>query len=360
MQKEEYSSAQAQLDKLLRVVPELSPADKAYTYHMQALLYLYQQDYSSARKSFLQSYQVQHDGQTGLNNKTRLQVVEMLASLALHDEDYHQAIMFSQEYLKMAQQPSKSGYLILASAWYQLADYRKAIKPLKQVINLFGPDRSVYSTLFAAYYELKQLPEATLIVEDMVRNWPEKAEYWLQLAYIYLEQDKAMKSLEIMQLGLIQGFITRQGDLMQYVYALYDKKLPNKAAAVLSSAMEKSIVETNYKNFALLAALYVEAKEDDKAINTYKKAARLAPDGKEDLLIAHIYYDQENYQESIRYAREALTKGINERGNVHMLMAASYNELADISAAREQLLQAVNYKETKTAARRWLKSIGNS
>lgn len=360
LQQEDYSGAQSELEKLLRNVSELSPADKAYTYHMQALLYLYQQHYSSARKYFLLSYQVQDIGQPGLNDKTRLQVVEMLANLALHDEDYQQAIKFSQEYLQMAPQPSKSGYLILASAWYQLADYRKAIKPLKQVIKLFEPDRSVYSTLFAVYYQLKQLPEATSIVEQMIRIWPDKAEYWLQLASLYLEQDKVMKSLEVMQLSLIQGFITKQNDLMQYVYALYDKKLPNKAATVLSSAMEKSIVDVNHKNYALLAALYVEAKEDSNALLSYKNAARLATDGKEDLFIAQIYYEQENYQQSINYAREALAKGIKERGNVHMLMAASYHELADIAAAREQLMQAVNYEETKLTARKWLLSIGDS
>lgn len=360
LHKEEFSKAQTQLDKLLRDFSKLSLADKAYTYHMQALLYLYQQNYSSARKYFLQSYQTQDNGQPGLNNKTRLQVALMLANLALQDEDYLLAIQFSQEYLQMTQQPSKSGYLILASAYYQLADYQKAIKPLKQLIDLFEPDRSVYSTLFAVYYQLKQLPEATLIVEQMIRYWPEKAEYWLQLASIYLEQDKVMKSLEVMQLSLTQDFIISKNDYMQYVYALYEKNLPNKAATILSAAMDQSMVKANHKNYALLAALYVEAKEENNALLSYKKAAKLAPDGKEDLLIAQIYYDQENYQQSIKYASTALTKGIKKRGHVHMLIAASYYGLADITAAREQLNKAVNYKETKKTARQWLLSIGDS
>jgi len=358
--KEEFSKAQAQLDELLRVSSKLSLADKAYTYHMQALIYLNQQHYASARKYFLQSYQTQDDGQPGLNNKTRLEVVQMLAYLALQDEDYLQSIKFSHEYLQMTQQPSKSGYLILASAYYQIADYKKAIKPLKQLIKSFEPDRSVYSTLFAVYYQLEQLPEATLIVEEMIRHWPEKAEYWLQLASIYLEQDKVMKSLEVMQLSLIQGFIIRQNDFMQYVYALYDKNLPNKAATILVAAMDQSIVKANHKNYALLAALYVEAKEENNALLSYKKAARLAANGKEDLFIAQIYYDQESYQQSIKYATAALTKGIKKPGNVHMLMAACYHELADIAAAREQLNKAANYKETKTTARQWLLSIGGS
>ena len=107
MYKEEFSKAQTQLDELLRVSSKLSLADKAYTYHMQALIYLNQTHYASARKYFLQSYQTQDDGQPGLNNKTRLEVVLMLANLALQDEDYQQAIKFSQEYLQMTQQRSE-------------------------------------------------------------------------------------------------------------------------------------------------------------------------------------------------------------------------------------------------------------
>ncbi len=365
LHKEEFSKAQSQLDRLLRGHSKLSLSDQAYTHHMQALIYLYQQQYSSARKYFLLSYQRQHDGQYGLNDKTRLQVVKMLANLALHEEDYTQAIKFSQQYLQMAidlpdTEPSKSGYLILASAYYQLGDYVKAIKPLKQVIKLFEPDRSAYSTLFAVYYQLKKLPDATLIIEKMIRLWPGKTEYWLQLASIYLEQNLYAKSLEIMQLAFTQGFLIRQNEFMQYVYALYDQSLPNKAAAILSAAMEKSIVKANHKNNALLASLLLEAKEDKKALASYKKAAELATDGKEDLFIAQIYYDMERYQQSIKYASVALEKGINKPGNVHMLIAASYHELADTAGARKHLKKAVDYKETKKTARQWLLSTGDS
>jgi tetratricopeptide (TPR) repeat protein len=360
LHKEAFSEAQAQLDKIFRDLSKLSVADKAYTYHMQAQVYFYQQRYSSARQYFLKSYQEKDNGQPGLNDKTRLQVVEMLANLALQDEDYPQAIKFAQEYLQMAEKPSKTGYLILASAYYQTADYKKTIKPLKQVIELFKPDRSVYSTLFAVYYQLNRLPEATAVVEKMIRYWPEKAEYWLQLASLYLEQDKFMESLEVMQLSSIKGFIDQQDEFMQYVYALYEKKLPIKAATMLSAAMDQSIVEENYENYALLAALYVEAKEENKALFNYKKAAELAPDGKDDLLIAQIYYEQENYQQSIKYAKEAIARGVKKRGNAHMLIAACYHALADVDAAREQLNKAVNYKESKIAARQWLESLGGS
>ena len=358
--KDEFSKAQAELDKIFRDFSKLSVADKAYTYHMQALVSLYQQRYASARTNFMKSYLEKDEGQPGLNDKTRLQVVEMLANLALQDEDYPKAIKFAQEYLQMAEKPSKTGYLILASAYYQTAEYNKAIKPLKRVVELFKPDRSVYSTLFAVYYHLERLTEATAVVEEMIRYWPEKGEYWLQLASLYLEQDRYMESLEVMQLSSIQGFISHQDEFMQYVYALYEKNLPNKAAIMLSTAMDQSIVEVNHENYALLAALYVEAKEEKKALVNYKKSAELALDGNEDLLVAQIYFDQEKYQKSIKYARDALAKGIKKRGNAHMLIAACYQELDDIAAAREQLNKAVNYEETKAAAGQWLQSIGGS
>lgn len=365
LHKNEFSKAQVKLDKLLKRFTKLSRVDQAYTHHMQASIYLHQQQYSAARKYFLLSYNNHDDQKPGLNDKTRLQVVEMLANLAMHEADYLQAIKFSKEYLQQAQvlskqPPSKTGYLILASAYYQLDDYASAITPLKQVIKQFAPDRSAYSTLFAVYYQLKQLPEATSIVEKMIRLWPDKAEYWLQLASIYLEQDMVAKSLEIMQLAFTQGFLIRPNELYQYIYALYDKNLPHKAASLLATALEKSIINENNKNFRLLATLYVQAKEDKKALASYKKAAQLSTDGKEDLIIAQIYYGHDGYQQSIKHARSALKKGVKLPGNVHMLMAAAYHELADIPATRAHLSKAVKYKETKQTASQWLLSIGDT
>ncbi len=360
LHKDKFSQAQTQLDKLKTRLAKLSPADQAYTLHMQALIYLYKQQYSQANKYFLRSYQ-----QSGLSETTRLQVVEMLANLAMHDENYSQAIKFGKEYLQVVEklsnkEPSKTGYLILASAYYQLEKYDLAVPYLKQVVKLFAPDRSAYSTLFAVYYQLNRLPEATKIVEKMIRFWPDKAEYWLQLASIYLEQEKYAKSLEIMQLSFTQGFLIQQNELLQYVYALYEKKLPHKAANLLSTALKKTIIKENHKHYSLLATLYVSAKEDEKALVSYKKASELSSNGKEDLYISQIYFDQENYEQSIQYAKKALGKGIKKPGNAHMLIAAAYHELADLAATKIHLKKAVGYSETKITANQWLLSIGDS
>lgn len=358
LQKEEFSRAQIQVDKLKTRITSLSPADQAYTRHMQALIFLYQQQYSQAQKYFLSSYQ-----QPGLNNKTKLQVVEILASLAMHEGNYQHAIKFSEEYLRMVTdlenvKPSKTIYLTLASANYQLGDYVHSIAPLKQVIRMFKPDRSAYSTLFAAYYQLKQLPEATEIVEKMIRLWPEKGEYWLQLASIYLERDMVAKSLEIMQLSFSQGFLIRQNELLQYIYALYEKNLPNKAANLLELAMKKSIVTKNQEKYSLLATLYAHAKEDKNALLSYKKASELSATGIQDLYIAQIYFDQESYEKSIKHTKKALDKGIKKPGNAYMLIAAAYYELTDVAATKVHLHKAVNYKETERTAHKWLQSIG--
>ncbi len=360
LHKEKYNKAQTHIDKLKARLAKLSPADKAYTHHMQALIYLYQQQYSQAQKYFLISYQ-----QPGLNDATKLQVVEMLANLAMHDEDYNQAIKFAKIYLQMAKdsatiEPSKTGYLILASAYYQLEKYALAVPPLKQAIKLFAPDKSAYSTLFAVYYQLNRLPEATEIVEKMIRLWPDKAEYWRQLASIYLEQGKYAKSLEIMQLSFSQGFLIRENELLQYVYALYEKNLPKKAANILSTALQKNIIKESLKIHSLLATLYITAKEDEKALSSYKTASKFSSSGKEDLYIAQIYFDQDNYKASIKYAKKALHKGVEKSGNAHLLIAVAYHELTDLASTKIHLKKAVGFSDTKITASQWLLSIGDS
>lgn len=352
LSEQQFTEAQDQLNKMMADVSDLSNTDQAYTYHMQALLYLHQEQYSQAKQYFLNSYQ-----QQALTAKTRIQVLEMLANLAMHEENYRQAIRFSKEYLSASDNPTKSGYLILASAYYQIQEYANAIDPLKQVIARFKPDRSAYSTLFAVYYELKKLAEATSLVEKMIRIWPEKSEYWLQLASIYLEQDKLEKSLEIMQLAYTQNFLIRENDLLHFVYILYEKNLPNKAVQVLDEALQKLKVKPGYKSYQLLAQLYMEAREEYKSLKAYLKTSELSETGREYLYVAQIYYDQEDYPKTIQHAKKALEKGIKLPGNAYMLIAAAYQEMSRPKEAKANLTKAVEYKETMVSASQWLKNL---
>lgn len=353
MSEEKFADAQQSLNDIIDDVEDLSAVDQAYSFHMQALIFLYQEQYRLARQHFFKSYRLQQS----LNEKTRIQVIEILANLAMHEEDYEEAIRFSLEYLAVVETPSKPVYLTLASAYYQTNQFRKAISPLQQVIAHFEPDRAAYSTLFAVYYELRQLGDAIVVLEKMIRYWPDKPDYWLQLASLYLEQEQYDKSLEIMQLAYSQRFLLSENELLQYVYVLYEKDLPHKAAMILQQAINQVAIKPTYKSYELLAHLNMEACEEDDAISAYLKTAEMSDSGKEDLYLAQLYFDREQYHNAVSHAQKALDKGVRLPGNAYMLMAAAYQESDSQQETIINLKRAVNFNETRETARQWLNSI---
>jgi tetratricopeptide (TPR) repeat protein len=351
MAQQEYREAQERLDSMLKNLPQ-SATDQAYLYHTQGTLYLSQERYREAEEYFLKSHEL-----NALNDKTTSAVVETLANLAMHFGDYRKAVMYLQEHLGFAETPTKQVHLTLGTAYYQLKEYRNAIRVLKNAMSGFEPDRSVHLLLFSSYYELNQLSNAAAILERVITLWPEETQYWLQLASIYLEQKRTDKSLEILQLAYTQGVLFKERELLQYVHALYEKGLPYKAAVVLSDAMARSQVTTNYKSTALLAGLYVDAREDEAALEAFQTASDYAADGKESLYIAQIYFDKESYRQAIKYTHDALDKGIKRPGRAYLLLASAHQKLGETGEVEANLQRASKYKESRQTALEWLQGL---
>jgi tetratricopeptide (TPR) repeat protein len=131
----------------------------------------------------------------------------------------------------------------------------------------------------------------------------------------------------------------------------YEKGLPYKASVMLSKGLDNGSLE---KNLSLLATLYVEAREDDSALQAFKTASNFSSDGKEDLYIAQLFYDKERFKDAIEHAKTALNKGVKNPGSAYMLMASSHMEMGQEKLAKTNLEKASKYQATKKAALRWL------
>jgi tetratricopeptide (TPR) repeat protein len=355
MAENQLQQAAKKLDKILAKMPGRK-ADCAYIHFTCARLHLQQKNYPQAKSHFLSAYELD-----SFPENTQLQVLQNIAGLCMQEEDYKAAVTYYRAYLSSCSAPDKGAYLGLGTAYFQLKDYTAAIEVLTTAVTRFEPEPSPYLMLFSSHYELKQLPKATHILEKMVRLWPAKSQYWIQLAGIYIEQEAYDKSVEIMQAALTKGFLTKASELKQYVYALYEKQLPFKAATVLEQAITDHIVEENQKNYELLATLYQEAKERLKAVVALKKASNHTPNGKNDLCIAQLYFEMDDaHDQVIEYGRRAIEKGVQKMGRVHMLVAVSYSELGQLENARHHLNEAGGFQETLKASSQWLKYLAES
>jgi tetratricopeptide (TPR) repeat protein len=344
--------AREKLDALLADMPPRE-VDCAYIHYTGAMLCLQKEDYHQAKAHLSSAYEL-----NCFPEKTRLLVLRNLAGLCMQEEDYEGAVTYYRAYRSHAMAPNEEVHIGLGTAYFYLKDYAAAIEVLTAAIRQFDPRPPAYLMLFSAYHELEQYSRAAEIMETMIRLWPEEPQYWLQLAGIYIEQESLDKALEILQSAWTRGYLAKESDLLQFVYLLYEKNLPFKAATVLEQAVSSKAIDENLKHYELLATFFREAKERPRAIEALKKATAFSADGRIDLFIAQLYHELENgYAEVVEYGERAIRKGVEHKGRAHMLVAVSCSELGRVEEAKRHLQAASRYKETQKDSMAWLKFL---
>ncbi|TMO82872.1 hypothetical protein CWC13_20285, partial [Pseudoalteromonas ruthenica] len=83
---------------------------------------------------------------------------------------------------------------------------------------------------------------------------------------------------------------------------LYNQ-LAYKAASVMSKAIESGVAEKSAKNYAFIAEAMVQAKEDNKSVSYFAKAAELSEHGKYDQRMAEVLVNLEQFEDAADAAR---------------------------------------------------------
>ncbi|PIE71350.1 MAG: hypothetical protein CSA22_03575 [Deltaproteobacteria bacterium] len=347
-----YEKAEKKLKNALKKLPS-AKEDQAYIFHTAGMYYLQQEDYTTADTWLLKAWELKV-----LPESTQLYLMQTLAGLRMQAEKYTEAIPFYEAWIEQVEAPPEGIYLGLGAAYFYTDRYDDTVSLMNTALNKFPKKEALWQLLLASYYEVNDLSKAAKTLARMLRHWPNKQKYWQQLASIHLELGAHEDCLEIMQAGIANSTLSGDTAIRQYVYTLYEKHLPYKAAVVLEHAIETGIAEKNRENYELLSSMYQEGRDREKAIRALKQASNFSEDGRHDLNIAQLYFEQDGkLKQVITYAKRAIEKGVKQEGNAHMLIAVAYAELNQPDAARPHLKAAAEFKETRKSANQWLQSL---
>ena len=144
------------------------------------------------------------------------------------------------------------------------------------------------------FYSLNQTNKVVEVLERMVKLY-DKPEYWVQLSGMYGETGQEKKQLAVIEAAYQQGFLTSRADLRQLAQVYLYNGLAFKAAEVMSKAIDNGIAEQTAKNYAFVAEAMIQAKEDEKSIEYFVKAADLSDHGQYDQRLAEVYVNTEHY-----------------------------------------------------------------
>ncbi len=346
----EYKQAEGKLNEILKNLPE-SPVDKAYIFYTTGMFHLQRNHFKEAKQYLVSSYELD-----SFPEKTTLYVVQTLAGLSMQEESYDEAVVYYQNYLKLAKEPNKNIYLGLGTAYYYEKEYQKATAILQEAIPLFKPNESMYLMLFSSYYELEELDEALVTLKKMVQLWPKKQKYWMQLASLQYETrrlDEAITTLGKM----VQLWPEKQDYWMQLTSIHLEREEYQISLKILRTALahkklqEKDRLEKRILNvLQTLGGLSMQEENYKDAISYYQEYLQRTTEPNKDVYLGlgTAYYYQKQYKQAITTLEKA-TKLLPPHEPIYQILFTSYYELKQLKQAIETMEKIVELWPKKQA-----------
>jgi hypothetical protein len=345
------------LDEMLagRRDNELNSYELANVYNLYAFIHYSREDYGKALQAY-ENVVSQPDIPLAMEINTRYTI----AQLYFVQEQWQRGIDALLKWFDMTPTPNANAYVLLAQGYYQLQDFNKALRNIEIAINDYDqkgriPKEQWYNLARFLYAENKDNAAAINTLEKLITFYPKK-QYWVQLSYMYSEENMEGKQLGAMETAYVQDMLDKDGEYRNMASLFLSAEVPWKAAKVLKQGLEAEIVEDNSKNWELYAGSLRQAQEVQAAIPAMQKAAEKSDNGDLYARLGSIYLDAERFDDAI----EAITKGLDRGGvkrpdQARLVLGMAYFNKDNYRAAREAFRAAGRDERSEQYARQWIK-----
>ena len=346
----------AVLDRVKTRINQLNSYEKAMLWNFYGFIYYGKSDTPMAIKAFEKVV-----GQNNIPESLELSTLFSLAQLSMTTEEYQQAINYLNSWTNVKNTAlDNNGLVLKANAYYAMKDYSQAEKSISKAVDTtFSqgklPRENWLVLKRALHYELKHSDKMVEVSEQLVRHYS-KAKYWIELASLYGELDKADKQLAVMEAAHQQGFVTKRMDVQTLAQLYFLNGAPYKSAKLLSESIESGLVLENMKILNYLAQAWTSAKEYRKAVPVLIRAANLSKSGNLDAKLAETYIALEQWDNAIDSSQVAKKKGhLDNIGNVDMVIGIAYFNKQKFTLAIDSFEEASNDRKQKKIAEQWLR-----
>lgn len=355
---EDYAGVRAAANDILSR-RGISNFDKASAYNILAGLDAQDGNYAEAIKK----YETALGLEKGLNASEYDQSLFTVGSLYLVEGDYTQAIRYYERWLAVTPNPAGNQHANIASAYAQAGQFRKAVEQIELAIQKTDPPvKNQHQTALFLYSELNLRDKKLALLEKMVTLWPGEKNFWNSLRGEYSERNQERRAFNVFLLAYKLGLVDEESQI-RYIAQRHDEYGdPLRGAQIMDREMRAGNVDRTVDNLMLLATLYQNAREADKALPLLKEAAPRAKDGEIFLRITQNYAQLEDWENVKENARAALNKGglsKSQRAEVLQFLATSQYELGDAEAALETFADAmeIDDEQIRRRAQQWSEYI---
>ena len=334
----------------LREDLEADTIDQAVVLQMLGRVELSRENYPQA----IQHLKVSHD--TGkLPEQMHQQVGRMLAQLYASEEQYEQALEYARAWLESLEEPKPQQYMFLANLMAQTERYDGAMAMANRAIEASDdPRESWFQLLVASSFQQGDYRQTASDLKRMVRRWPEKPDYWKQLANIYVQLDDQDSGLAVLQLAWKSGVLEEEGSIRSMIQLAINRGIPERGARLLDHALEQGALPPEADYVELLANAWISAREYEDGIDSLERLASLRDSGDPYVRIANLHIERGRWQEAEASLRSAQESELEKPGEAWVLLGIALTEQEDFEGGFEALRKGRAYEDSRERAQRWI------
>ena len=312
----------------------------ANLHNMMGYIYYLKEDYDGALREYKIVVSQGEKIPEGLETTTLYTV----AQLSYVQENYRDALKYMEIWISKAQNPSADPRFFMATVYYQMKDYDKAIEQMElgmQIAEERGTTvkEQQWSLLTFLYFEKEDWPNVIETLKVMVEKFP-KREHWVRLAGVYGQEGYEKEQMYSLEAAYTAGFLEKKTDFTNLAGLLMQEEVPYRAAKVLVAGFKAEAIERESSTLQSLGQAWQLSQEVDNAIEVFEEAAKLADDGKIYERLSYLYLEDDQYERCVDSATGALDKGgLRKVQSVHIVKGMCHYNLDKLSAARDAFVQ---------------------
>jgi len=364
LEDESWDEALAMLS-VMETDPKFTGTDRSRMLWYYGYIYFSQEKYDSAMGVYKRLL-----NEPEADYKIQSQARFSLAQLSFIKEDYRGSIKYLLEWIEEESEPSAQGYSLLATAYFQVEDFKRAKNNIETAIEM-AESRDIpitvkneegeeletgetkkgvarendYLLKMAIYTELKEKLDVLPIYEILVQHYPKKR-YWVGLASLYGARDRMLDQLAALEAAHEDKLLDKQREYVALGQLLFMHQNPHKAALVLDYGFQNGYIKDEEKTLKALAQYWHAAKELKKAKPAYEKAAKLSKKGELYIFLGQVHFGLDDFGPSERAIRAGIKKGkLKDEANAHLLLGQVLFEYQKWDEAIEAFRKCIDVAE---------------
>lgn len=342
------------LEQLEQQLDDLTdPYARASTTRHLARQYIQQGEYDKAIAYYQEALAAD-----GLSAVADREILRELARVYLLNEDYESAATALSRALQYELVAEKVDFLLLAQAHFRSGDYVATVVVLDRLssseLQLDEPD---LRQMLVLYYQSGAYSQSAAVLEKLLHRAPENADYWHQLAAVYLLQDQRREALDQLALAYEKRVPFREHNLLLLadLYAYNDQ--PFDAARILQAEIEQGGISATGEHYRKLFEFWLQAREKEQALEALAAAAGLTGDTELYLHLAQLQSENESWSAMKKTVLEACSSELDDRfvSRANLLLGISQLKLGESENARLSFINATLIGGAGEQAAQWLR-----